>query len=110
MWLVLALGVPAVVGVHEAGHYIAARMLGYRPRLVACWKGVGIEWGNAAVPLRTRGLVTLAGPAASLLYGAAVGWAGVSLVALMSLELAVLNLLPLPRSDGLRALRLVTRP
>ena len=96
------------VTVHEAGHAFAAIALGRRPRLFVRW-----PWTfGVAVPTIGRGadgLVALAGPAASLAlaYGAIL--TGHSTVALVSGLLGLLNLLPVPRSDGSHIVRAVRR-
>ena len=87
---------------HEAGHALAAQLLGLRWRPVLSRRGVGVAIGCEGRRL-TRfqaGVTGAGGPAASLLLVAVLWRLGFHLPALASLELCVLNLLPFKRSDG----------
>lgn len=106
----LLLLIPAVLValvVHEAGHAAAAQTLRLPWRPTLTWHGPGVTIGNAATRLAPWQLVvtSAAGPAANLLLAAIAYQAGMPLLVLTSLEFAVVNLLPLPHSDGARMLR-----
>ncbi|MHB8875534.1 MAG: TPR end-of-group domain-containing protein [Myxococcaceae bacterium] len=57
--------------VHEMGHALAARWLGYSPRVQLIWLG-GLTYPNATgpIPWKKQVLFTAAGPAAGLALGA----------------------------------------
>lgn len=88
------------VCVHEAGHYLMARSLGYPARLIVCRKGVGVRWGidERVSPPADRLLVTAAGPGVSLIVGGllALLWAPAVLIACFG----AVQLVPLQDSDG----------
>jgi membrane-associated protease RseP (regulator of RpoE activity) len=120
---------------HEMGHWALLRRYGVRVR--EYWLGLGpvvlrmgslrvgmLPIGAAVVPQaqayaalepRQRMYVALAGPAASALYGMALGLAalaglqtpgmpGLLLLAGLNLFIAALNVLPVPPLDGFQAL------
>jgi hypothetical protein len=107
--LAVAAGVVAFgVLVHEEGHLLAARLLGYDARLTWRWQGPGVEWSGARARVRDRALVTAAGPAASAVAGVVLWplfWPFAVLVAMVG----VAQLVPLPYSDGARLLSLAVR-
>lgn len=97
--LLVCVSLVAVIATHEAGHAIAARLLGYRPRVVRY--GLGIAWGDeATAPPPHRVYVSAAGPLASLLLVPILWRVGLPLMAAGSLEMCVWNLLPFRHSDG----------
>ena len=100
----------AAVSVHEAGHYLAARLQGMPARVrvnpycgpCVVWAGTPGPWGRAAI--------TAAGPAANLL-AAGVLWAvgAPPLAAIVQAAFGVFNLFPLAGgptawSDGAKLL------
>jgi len=91
---------------HEAGHAAAAHAVGleWRPFVRLPWK-LGVAVVAPAGGLRPRDdlLIALAGPAASALL-AAVSFQVSPELSLLSGLLAVLNLVPLPGTDGRRAI------
>lgn len=120
---------------HEMGHWVALRRYGVRVQ--EFWFGLGpmiarigplrvgmLPIGGAVVPhyesyralsARQRMNVALAGPAASVLYGAALaaaalaglntpGMVGLLMLAGFNFFLAGLNILPVPPLDGFQAL------
>jgi Zn-dependent protease len=93
------------VAVHETGHYVAARALGFPAHLVFRRHGVGIAWGSddRISTGRERATVALAGPAASLALVLAAVWTTPWLAA-VSFELLFWNMIPFGPSDGKHAL------
>jgi len=96
---------------HESAHIIVATYLGVRVKKVGVtWKGIYIirESGN---PLQNLA-ITLAGPFTNLLSVGVVGLErylgeGAFVFAFLSLLIGIFNLLPIPGSDGKRALGLL---
>ena len=107
----LALSGLAAVVLHESAHVICASLLGIKV------KRIGINWHGPYI-VRDPGMplqnfaISLSGPMANLVstglvfFAAWFGWWIVSF-AFMSLILGVYNLLPLPHSDGQRAMSLL---
>lgn len=100
-----------VIALHEAGHYLALRALGYRHMQMLMLPLIGgVAFGESShPPAWHRVIVSLAGPLPGLLLGAALlGWppARPELVQLGWVLLLVnaLNLLPLHPFDGGRVL------
>ncbi len=85
---------------HEAGHWCAARWLGYQPRPVVTWKGPGIRWDATGAPDEHHAIVAASGPLASVLLVAVAFAVGLGWLAACSTELAVVNLIPFRNSDG----------
>jgi len=94
------------LAIHEAGHFFAARSLGYPAKIVLTRRGPGTQWGSDDVESsrRDRLLVTLAGPLASAAGGMVLLAAGYPLWPLVA-YVGLVQLLPLPHADGLRAWR-----
>jgi Zn-dependent protease len=91
---------------HEAGHAAAARAVGlaWRPFARLPWKiGVAVVAPEPGIRPRDDLLIALAGPASSALL-AALTFQIAPWLSLLSALLAVLNLMPLPGSDGMRAI------
>jgi hypothetical protein len=97
---ILLTGLLTAIAIHEAGHFGAARVLGYRPRLVFSKLGVGTAWGDESVRNGVRAFVSAAGPGASFLLAGLFYLGGQDFLALASLELCIVNLLPFRNSDG----------
>jgi Zn-dependent protease len=110
----------AVITLHEAGHAVAMRMLGYRdvhvffvPLLGAMTVG-----RSATTTVRDRLAVLLAGPVPGLWLAVVLlvidqAYAPVALLRMSALALLILNglnLLPFTPLDGGRALESLTRP
>ena len=105
----------AVAGVllHEAAHAVAVRLLGGTV-LAFLIRGMSaaVVWDGLADRTKKRAVISVAGPVAQLLYGAiilmatapgpqditALAWCA----AWLNIALAILNLLPLPATDGTR--------
>lgn len=100
--ILFLLSFPLALVVHEAGHYAAARLLGYPARLIFCRKGPGIEWGtNERIsPPGDRFAVAAAGPGVSMLAGGLMMVAGVEWGSIVGI-VGLMQLLPLPHSDGM---------
>jgi Zn-dependent protease len=95
-----------VIGLHEAAHIAAAYGTGLSVRRIGLsWKGVYIvrETGAPVANMMT----TLAGPTANVL--AAIALRAYPEFALMNLTFGLMNMLPIPGSDGMRAVTQVTR-
>jgi Zn-dependent protease len=97
---------------HEAGHMLMASLLGVPVHEFGlCWAGAYNRRANAN-RRRNEVFISMAGPLMNLslaipfLFLPEVGHQ----VALWNLALCVLNLLPLPSTDGLRILRTLSRP
>ena len=92
--------------VHEAGHILGIIMTraGKVQGMVACWKGIGVKWEPYAYEPLKRSIVSLSGSAVNLAFAAAFYGAGLEVLGMVNLVFGVINLLPLPNSDGLRAL------
>lgn len=119
-WLTAGLtGVAFVAAIlaHELAHAVVARHFGMPVRSITLWMlGGATQLGGEAPTPRAEAAVAVAGPAATLVTGglawlgawllpgglaaAALGW-----LAVMSLVLAVFNLLPAAPLDGGRVLR-----
>lgn len=104
---ILLLALPMSVVVHEIGHAVAATMLRLPWRLTLTRYGPGIRIGSDAIRLTRRQITVtaVAGPLANLALASVAYQAGLALLVLCSLEVAFVNLLPFPRSDGRRILR-----
>ncbi len=111
LWLgpVVGFALAASLLLHEAGHMLAARMLQVPVREFGlCLRGAYNRRAYATC-CRDEVLISAAGPLMNLffvlplLYLPVVG----TNLALCNLSLGVVNLLPLPSSDGLRILRTI---
>lgn len=105
--LLVAVGLLVAIISHEAGHATAAAALRLPWRPVLTRSGPGVQFGAASIRLRPWQVrvTAAAGPAANLLVAYAVAWAGIAQIVVACLLLALINLVPLPRSDGSRILR-----
>ena len=96
-----------VIVVHEGGHASAAQAAGLEWRLFARlpWKfGVAVVVPERGLDPRADLSIALAGPAASTALAVLTfqTWTWLSVV---SGVIAILNLVPMPGSDGLRAIQ-----
>ncbi len=93
---------------HECAHLAAA----YLTRVPV--KRVGLSWKGPYVvrepgtPVQNT-IISLAGPGMNLIF-CALCWRSLGMFAWVNLLLGVLNLLPVPASDGLRVYRIWRRP
>ena len=113
-YLIFLLCAVSAILIHELSHVATARLLGVRiKRFGLAWRGVYVvrEHGSDSHNL----LITLAGPLSNLVTMAAclalshyihIRMVWVLLFA-CSQAVFLMNILPLPSSDGLRAVRLV---
>lgn len=110
--LAAILSLAAVLAIHEAGHVAFARALGVPVRgFKLHWRGLAALIGRDDLILtrRVRALIAAGGPAASLLLMRAAADAGLAPLAVASLVLAVLNLIPAGPSDGRKIWREIRR-
>lgn len=92
---------------HEVGHMLAAVALGVPVREFGLtWRGAFNRRAHSG-RRRTEILIAFAGPLANLLLAFPLHYVPVigNQVALCNLMLCIVNLLPIPSSDGLRILR-----
>jgi Zn-dependent protease len=93
---------PLMLLVHEAGHALAARGLGFGVRPFAHVKplrfGVAVQ-GTFMSP-RNSVLIALAGPAASLELAAPLMALHLGQAAAVTIGIGLANLIPFPKSDG----------
>jgi len=107
----LLLSTLAAAVLHESAHIMCASMLGVKVKRVGInWRGLYIA-RDSGVPLQNLA-ISLAGPMANLACTGLIflaGWVGTWVIsfALVSLLLRIYNLLPLPNTDGRRALALL---
>ena len=94
---------------HELSHVLMASALSVKVKRIGwSWRGPYVvrDCGTSAQSLA----ISLAGPLANLLTAAACLFLGHGVdLCLSSVVLGAFNLLPLPSSDGLRAVRLLWR-
>lgn len=103
--LVMLAGIPIALAVHEAGHAAAAETFGIDWKFVVTWRGPALRHGrdDENTPVEARIGIALAGPAASLVAAAAF-WRISPWLSCASIDLGVLNLIPVSRTDARHAL------
>ena len=107
LWLLLA------VGLHELGHLAAAWDRGLSTRLVAGWRGVGVAYwredaqAGSRLPRSDRLFVSAMGPVVSLIAAGDAWVLGLGMFAVVSFLVGILNLAPVPGSDGWRIMEAV---
>lgn len=98
----------AAIAVHEMAHIAAAGMLRVRVKAIGLtWKGPYVRREPGTDPQNL--VITLAGPGINLLLAFAC-WHANPVFALNNAILGLFNLLPIPMSDGRRALALLQDP
>jgi hypothetical protein len=104
--LILALIVAVTLVVHEIGHVLAAVALRLHWRPILTWHGPAVVIGRDDLLLTRRQLVltSAGGPLANIALCAVAYLLGQGLVVAVGLEILFWNLLPWPRSDGLKML------
>jgi len=91
--------------VHEGGHIMAILLThaGRVKNIAVTWKGVGVRWEPFAYEPAKRVIVSLSGSVVNLAFAAFFYSVDLPLLGLAGLIFGIVNLLPLPGSDGLRA-------
>lgn len=102
--------------VHEAGHFVAMRMLGYRnvQMFFIPLFGAAVKGENYTAPGWKKVVVSLMGPVPGVVIGAAIGIAGLAkgnqtltTVALLTIALNGLQLIPVLPLDGGRVMHAI---
>jgi Zn-dependent protease len=102
----LLFGIAAMV-LHEAGHVVAALALNVKVHKVGLhWKGPYIRRSSGTAAQNF--VITLAGPGMNL-WLALLFYRASPHFALCNLVIGVVNLMPIPASDGSRALQLISQ-
>ena len=105
IWLFVSFIEIGAIVVHECGHALAARFFHFR--------FLGIGFGIFGPYVRVFGnycrrqnvLVALAGPGANCLAGGILARCGLPATGLLVAAVGLINLLPIPGSDGIKAIR-----
>jgi len=105
LWLIIVLVEICAIVIHECGHAIAAWLFHFR--------FLGIGFGVLGPYVRVFGnyrprqnaIVALAGPGANCLAGGILMRFGLPVTGLLVAAIGLINLLPVPGSDGLKAIR-----
>jgi Zn-dependent protease len=98
----------AALLVHESAHLAAAYLTGVRVKRVGLsWKGPYVV-REPGTPMQNT-FISLAGPGINLIL-CALCWRSLGMFAWVNGLLGILNLLPVPASDGLRVYRIWRRP
>jgi len=101
----MIISVALAIAFHELGHVLAILLTraGEVKGFIINLKGFGVKWSpHAKEPLK-RALVSLSGPAVNFALAAILYAAGYEFFALANMVFGVVNMLPLPGADGLRA-------
>ena len=90
--------------IHEGGHILAILFThaGVIKDIVINWKGIGVKWNPYGYEPFKRMIVSLSGSGLNFVFAAIFFLAGMETLGLINLVFGVVNLLPLPGSDGLR--------
>ena len=104
--LVLIITVFITLLIHESGHILAIifTRAGRVKGIVVCLKGIGVKWEFSVYDPVKRSVVSLAGPIASLISATIFYSIGFDNLGFVNLLFGLLNLLPLPGSDGLKTI------
>jgi Zn-dependent protease len=91
--------------VHEAGHILAILLTraGKVQGMVVCLKGIGVKWEPYGHDPFKRSVVSLSGSAINLALAIVFYSAGLEMLGMANLVFGLINLMPLPGADGLRA-------
>ena len=94
-----------VLAVHEAGHALAIILTraGQVKGLVLSLRGIGVEWEPYGYDPAKRSVVSLSGSAVNIIFAVIFFATGLYALGLANLIFGVMNLMPLPGSDGSRA-------
>jgi len=107
LWLLIVLVEICAIVIHECGHAIAAWLFRFR------FMGIGFGILGPYVRVfgnhrrRQNAIVALAGPGANCLAGGILVRLGLPAIGLLVASVGLVNLLPIPGSDGLKAIRAV---
>lgn len=95
-----------VFTVHEAGHILAIILTkaGKVKGLAVNWRGIGVKWETNGYEPFKRSVVSLSGSVVNLAFAVLFFSVGLEMLGFANLVFGVVNLFPLPGSDGLRAL------
>jgi len=101
----MIISVALAIAFHELGHILAIIITraGEVKGFIINFKGFGVKWSPHAKEPYKRALVSLSGPAVNIALAAILYAAGFEFFALANLVFGVVNMLPLPGADGLRA-------
>ncbi len=107
--MIVILAFVVALCIHEEGHWVAAKVLGYPARFVLTWGGPGTYWGSdeRTSSQRDRFIVSAAGPAANTFFAIEALGMGWTTVALVSLLFGFVQLIPLGPSDGRNKVRAI---
>ena len=103
--MIMLIAVLFAVAVHEMGHALAilSTRAGRIEGIVINLRGIGLKWDSYGDEPLKRTVVTLAGPLVNLVFAAYFYSMGFDTFGMANLVFGVVNLMPLPGSDGLRA-------
>lgn len=105
LWLIVIFVEIIAIVIHECGHALAAWTFRFR--------FIGIGFGIYGPYVRVFGnhrrqenaIVALAGPGANCLAGEILAKLGLPMTGVLVAAVGIVNLLPIPGSDGLKAIR-----
>ena len=105
LWLIVVFVEVCAVVIHECGHAIAAWLFRFR------FLGIGFGVFGPYVRVfgnyrrRQNAIVALAGPGANCLAGGILMRLGLPATGVLVASVGIINLLPVPGSDGSKAIR-----
>ncbi|MBW6464776.1 MAG: hypothetical protein K0B84_11435 [Firmicutes bacterium] len=90
--------------IHEGGHMLAIFITraGKIKDIAINWKGIGVKWNPYGYKPFKRMIVSLSGSGLNFIFAAIFFLEGMETFGMINLVFGVVNLLPLPGSDGLR--------
>lgn len=94
-----------VIAVHELGHALAVILTraGKVQGMVINLRGIGLKWEPYGHEPIKRSIVSLSGPLVNLTLAVFFYGAGLEFLGTANVIFGVVNLMPLPGADGLRA-------